>query len=132
MLENRIYLVTGAAGFLVSNICLQLLEAGCKVRALVLPAPLPPWIRAESASATSWPTKPWRMPRSGCRITPQTTNETQSRPPAESRRPLLCYRKNFRSIISRKGLYSARTISIPPNSTRPIMGYNDQATNLEK
>ena len=37
MLENRIYLVTGAAGFLGSNICLQLLEAGCKVRALVLP-----------------------------------------------------------------------------------------------
>ena len=34
---NRIYLVTGAAGFLGSNICLQLLEKGEKVRALVLP-----------------------------------------------------------------------------------------------
>ena len=37
MHDNRIYLVTGAAGFLGSNICLQLLEKGCKVRALVLP-----------------------------------------------------------------------------------------------
>lgn len=37
MNTNRIYLVTGAAGFLGSNICQQLLEAGCKVRALVLP-----------------------------------------------------------------------------------------------
>ena len=37
MKDNRIYLLTGAAGFLGSNICLQLLEKGCKVRALVLP-----------------------------------------------------------------------------------------------
>lgn len=37
MCNDRIYLVTGAAGFLGSNICLQLLEKGCKVRALVLP-----------------------------------------------------------------------------------------------
>ena len=37
MNTDRIYLLTGAAGFLGSNICLQLLEAGCKVRALVLP-----------------------------------------------------------------------------------------------
>ena len=37
MNNERIYLVTGAAGFLGSNICLQLLEKGCKVRALVLP-----------------------------------------------------------------------------------------------
>ena len=36
MNTDRIYLLTGAAGFLGSNICLQLLEAGCKVRALVL------------------------------------------------------------------------------------------------
>ena len=36
-MNNRIYLLTGAAGFLGSNICLQLLEKGCKVRALVLP-----------------------------------------------------------------------------------------------
>ena len=35
-MNNRYYLLTGAAGFLGSNICLQLLEAGCKVRALVL------------------------------------------------------------------------------------------------
>ena len=34
---SRIYLVTGAAGFLGSNICAQLLEKGEKVRALVLP-----------------------------------------------------------------------------------------------
>ncbi len=37
MNENRIYLLTGAAGFLGSNICLQLLEQGARVRALVLP-----------------------------------------------------------------------------------------------
>lgn len=36
-MNNRIYLVTGAAGFLGSNICLQLLEQRAKVRALVLP-----------------------------------------------------------------------------------------------
>lgn len=34
---NRYYLVTGAAGFLGSHVCSQLLEAGCRVRALVLP-----------------------------------------------------------------------------------------------
>ena len=37
MHNDRIYLLTGAAGFLGSNICLQLLEKGCRVRALVLP-----------------------------------------------------------------------------------------------
>ena len=37
MNHERYYLLTGAAGFLGSNICMQLLEAGCKVRALVLP-----------------------------------------------------------------------------------------------
>ena len=37
MHNNRIYLLTGAAGFLGSNICAQLLEQGEKVRALVLP-----------------------------------------------------------------------------------------------
>ena len=36
-MNNRIYLLTGAAGFLGTNICMQLLEKGCKVRALVLP-----------------------------------------------------------------------------------------------
>ena len=35
-MNNRYYLLTGAAGFLGTNICMQLLEAGCKVRALVL------------------------------------------------------------------------------------------------
>jgi len=36
MNDNRIYLLTGAAGFLGSNICAQLLSEGKKVRALVL------------------------------------------------------------------------------------------------
>ena len=37
MNSNRYYLLTGAAGFLGSNICAQLLAEGKKVRALVLP-----------------------------------------------------------------------------------------------
>ena len=37
MNHNRYYLLTGAAGFLGTNICMQLLEQDCKVRALVLP-----------------------------------------------------------------------------------------------
>ena len=37
MNNERYYLLTGAAGFLGTNICMQLLDAGCKVRALVLP-----------------------------------------------------------------------------------------------
>ena len=37
MKNERYYLLTGAAGFLGTNICMQLLEKGCKVRALVLP-----------------------------------------------------------------------------------------------
>ena len=37
MIDNRYYLLTGAAGFLGSNICAQLLAEGKKVRALVLP-----------------------------------------------------------------------------------------------
>ena len=37
MNNNRYYLLTGAAGFLGSNICAQLLAEGKKVRALVLP-----------------------------------------------------------------------------------------------
>ena len=37
MNNDRYYLLTGAAGFLGTNICMQLLEKGCKVRALVLP-----------------------------------------------------------------------------------------------
>ena len=36
-MNKRYYLLTGAAGFLGSNICLQLLQQGHKVRALVLP-----------------------------------------------------------------------------------------------
>ena len=36
-MNERIYLLTGAAGFLGSNICAQLLAEGKKVRALVLP-----------------------------------------------------------------------------------------------
>lgn len=36
-MENTIYLVTGAAGFLGSNVCSQLLERGENVRAFVLP-----------------------------------------------------------------------------------------------
>ena len=35
-MSDRIYLVTGAAGFLGSNICRQLTADGQKVRALVL------------------------------------------------------------------------------------------------
>ena len=37
MNNNRYYLLTGDAGFRGTNICMQLLEQGCKVRALVLP-----------------------------------------------------------------------------------------------
>ena len=37
MNNERYYLLTGAAGFLGSNICAQLPAAGKKVRALVLP-----------------------------------------------------------------------------------------------
>lgn len=35
--ENTIYLVTGAAGFLGSNVCRELIANGQKVRAFVLP-----------------------------------------------------------------------------------------------
>ena len=35
-MEHKLYLLTGAAGFLGSNICAQLLERGDHVRAFVL------------------------------------------------------------------------------------------------
>ena len=37
MNKNTIYLVTGAAGYLGSNVCRQLAARGCQVRALTLP-----------------------------------------------------------------------------------------------
>ena len=36
-MNNRIYIVTGAAGFLGGTVCRQLVERGEKVRAFVLP-----------------------------------------------------------------------------------------------
>lgn len=36
-MKNRIYMVTGAAGFLGGTICRQLVERGERVRAFVLP-----------------------------------------------------------------------------------------------
>ena len=36
-MNDRIYIVTGAAGFLGGTVCRQLLERGDKVRAFVLP-----------------------------------------------------------------------------------------------
>lgn len=36
MEDSRIYLLTGAAGFLGNNIARQLVEKGCRVRGLVL------------------------------------------------------------------------------------------------
>ena len=37
MMNNRMYLVTGAAGFLGGTVCRQLVERGENVRAFVLP-----------------------------------------------------------------------------------------------
>ena len=37
MTQDKVYLVTGAAGFLGGTICRELLESGAYVRALVLP-----------------------------------------------------------------------------------------------
>jgi dihydroflavonol-4-reductase len=36
MEDGRVYLLTGAAGFLGNNIVKQLIEKGCRVRGLVL------------------------------------------------------------------------------------------------
>ncbi|MGN0188567.1 MAG: NAD-dependent epimerase/dehydratase family protein, partial [Candidatus Cryptobacteroides sp.] len=36
-MDDKIYLVTGAAGFLGSNVCRQLVKRGCRVRAFALP-----------------------------------------------------------------------------------------------
>ena len=35
--NNTLYLVTGAAGFLASTVCRQLVEQGCNVRGFILP-----------------------------------------------------------------------------------------------
>ena len=53
-MSNKMYLVTGAAGFLGSTICRQLVARGDKVRAFVLPGDksakyLPEEVRAEFA-----------------------------------------------------------------------------------
>ena len=37
MMNDRVYLLTGAAGFLGSNVCRQLLDRGNTIRAFVLP-----------------------------------------------------------------------------------------------
>ena len=54
MNKNTIYLVTGAAGYLGSNVCRQLAARGCQVRALTLPNdPAAKFIPEEAQNSSS-------------------------------------------------------------------------------
>ena len=56
---NRIYLLTGAAGLLGSNISRQLVDAGKTVRALVLKGD--PAARYIPDAVTCWTAAPWKI-----------------------------------------------------------------------